>query len=303
MLYERSERAGNYGGSCSVSLPPILSRAGLTSSQSRRKGVEVIDLHCHILPGLDDGPQDWEESVQMARMAIKDSISGIVCTPHLTPVYPENDRAAILASLEQFRSRLEQAHIPLELYPGAELAIDPYLPERIDSGEIMSINDTRCFALIEMPVEIIPPHLDRFFWSMQSKGVGIVLAHPERNSALMKDKSLLFKWVSAGVLVQITASSLEGEMGRSTRDFAIGLLERRMVHVVDSDSHGPTRRRPALSAARAVVESVIGKEEADKIFYDNPRRLLAGVEPDCAPPLLQSPGKTSFLKRLLPFRK
>jgi len=262
----------------------------------------VIDLHCHILPGLDDGAHDWEESVQMARMAVEDSISGIVCTPHLTPVYPENHRAAILASVEQFRSRLEQAQIPLELYPGTEFAIDPHLPEGIDSGELMSINDTRCFALVEMPVEVTPPNLDRFFWSMQSRGIGIVLAHPERNSALMKDKSLLLKWVAAGVLIQVTASALEGDMGRSTRDFAIRLLERRMVHVVASDSHGPTRRKPVLSAARAVVESDLGKEEADQIFYDNPRRLLAGIEPDCARPL-QSPGKTSFLKRLLPFRK
>ncbi|MDA8307930.1 MAG: hypothetical protein M0Z81_14000 [Deltaproteobacteria bacterium] len=262
---------------------------------------KVIDFHCHILPDLDDGAPDWEHSVEMARIAVADGISGIVCTPHLSPVFPDNDRKAVMASVEQLRIRLRKAEIPLELYPGAELAIDSDLGEKIKSNEVMTINDNRNVALIEMPVETIPPNIERFFWSIQSTGIDIVLGHPERNPCLMKDPSILFRWIQRGVMVQVTASALAGKHGHQVRDFTVNLLKRRMIHLVASDSHGPTRRRPGLSAARAVVESVIGKEEAHKIFCENPQQLLLGTVPDFAPPL-QALKKTSFLQRILTLR-
>ena len=117
------------------------------------QGSKVIDFHCHILPGLDDGARDWPESLDMARMAAMDGISGIVCTPHYSRVFPENRRDAITASVEELRIRLRQAGIPLDLYPGAELAIDPNLPKKIESGEVMTINDKRRVVLVEMPPE------------------------------------------------------------------------------------------------------------------------------------------------------
>jgi protein-tyrosine phosphatase len=207
----------------------------------------------------------------------------------------------VLAAVEQFRIRLEEAEIPLDVYPGSELVVDSDLPERIESNELLTVNDNHAVALIETPVDIIPHNLERFFWSMQSSGVDIVLAHPERNFQVIKNPSLLLEWIQKGIMVQITASAIAGRMGQRVGDFCISLLERRMVHLVASDSHSPKRRRPLLSGARSVVESVVGKDEAHKIFYENPKLLLQGIVPDLAPPI-ESLKKTSFLRRIFAFR-
>ncbi len=260
---------------------------------------KVIDFHNHILPHLDDGAPEWDDSLEMARLAVKDGISGVVCTPHVSPVFPDNGRSVVMAAVDQFRARLEEAAIPLEVYPGSELVIDSDLPEKIESNEVLTVNDNHSVALVEMPVDRIPHNIGKFFWSMQSAGVDIVLGHPERNFYLMKNPSLLLEWIQKGVMVQITASCLTGRMGHRIRDFSLSLLKRRMVHLVASDSHGPTRRRPLLSGARDVVESVIGKEGAHKIFCDNPEQLLMGIVPDLAPPI---PEKKSLLRRIFTLR-
>lgn len=237
----------------------------------------------------------------MARIAARDGISGVVCTPHYSPAFPGNRRTKVIASVEQLKTRLQQAGIRLELYPGCELAIDPSLPEKIESKELLTINDNRRIALIEMPAEIIPPNLGRFFWMMQARGISTILAHPERNHFLMKNPSMLLEWIQAGTMVQITGASLKGNHGQGVRDFSLNLLQRRMVHLVASDSHGPDRRRPVLSKAHAIIEAVIGPEEAHRIFCEYPVQILKGTVPHIAPPI---PGekKTPLIRRLLPFR-
>ena len=228
-------------------------------------------------------PKTGPISLEMAQIAAIDGISGIVCTPHFSHVYPGNNLTTILAAIEELRTRLRQTEIRLELYPGCELAIDSNLTEKIESGELLTINDNRRIALVEMPAEFIPPNLDRFFWMMLVKGITPVLAHPERNYLLMKNPSVLLKWIQTGVLVQITGASLRGHYGQEIRDFSAKLLQHRMVHFVASDSHGPDRRRPVLSKARAITEAIIGPEEAYKIFHEYPVQILRGEVPDVIP--------------------
>jgi len=261
----------------------------------------VIDLHCHILPGLDDGAQDLDQSLEMARIAAGDGISGIVCTPHSPPVFPANRRATILDAVEELRTRLHQAQIRLELYPGSELTIQPHLAERIESGDVLSINDNRKIALIEMPTDLISPNLDKFFRMVRVKGIDTVLAHPERNYHLMKDPSALLEWVQAGVMVQITAASLTGLHGQAIMDFSLELLRHRMVHFVSTDSHSPERRAPVLSEARAITESVTGAEEARRIFCEYPVRIVRGEVPELVPPI-PFEKKTPLFRRFFPFQ-
>ncbi len=269
------------------------------------KDIFLIDLHCHILPGLDDGADDWEESVEMARLAVDDGITGIVCTPHLSPAFPGNNREAILAAFEKLKDRLREEEIQLDIYPGSELAIDFNLPEKIESGELLTINDTRKVALIEMPGDVIPPSMDRFFWMLQVKGVTPVLAHPERNFLLMRYPSMLAKWIDAGVLVQITGASLRGHYGGPIRDFCIKMLRQNLVHFVATDSHGPERRRPRLSKAREIVESIAGHEAAKNIFDQYPRKIVSGDIPYVTSPLLQEDQKKAIplIRRIFPFWK
>ena len=265
------------------------------------KGLEVIDLHCHILPSLDDGAEDFEQSLQMARMAVLDGISGIVCTPHLSTSFPGNNRKVILAAVEALRSRLMDEGIELALYPGCELVIDSDLPEKIEAGEMLTLNDTGNSALIEMPVGMVPPHIVKFFWMMQLKGITPILAHPERNHQLLKTPSILLKWIEAGVLVQITGDSLRGHYGGKIRDFSLKLIKHGMVHFVGTDSHSPGRRRPVLSEARAIVESTIGAEEAQKIFDEYPAEVLDGKIPNAIPAIPFEKKTCSFIRRIFPF--
>jgi protein-tyrosine phosphatase len=260
----------------------------------------VIDLHCHILPGLDDGPENWDESLEMAQIAVMDGISGIVCTPHYSPAFPGNSRIAVMASVEELRIRLRQWGIRLELYPGCELAVDSKLAEKIRSGDLLTFNDNRKIALIEMPYQVAPPGLGGFFWMMQAKGIRAVLAHPERNYSLVQNPSMLLEWIQGGILVQITAASLIGLFGQEVRDFSRELLRRRMAHLVASDSHGHAGRRPVLSQACAVSESIIGPEETRRIFYEYPALILRGEVPDVASPV-PFEKKASLIRRF--FRK
>jgi protein-tyrosine phosphatase len=264
----------------------------------------LIDFHCHILPGLDDGPEDLQQSLEMARIAVLDGISGIVCTPHLSTSFPGNNRKVILAAVEALRSRLKDEEIELELYPGCEMAIDSDLPEEMAAGELLSLNDNGNAALIEMPVEmVLPDMMMKFFAIMQLKGITPILAHPERNHQLAKNPPILSEWIEAGVLVQITGDSLKGHYGGRIRDFSLKLLNQRMVHFVGTDSHNPHSRRPVLSEARAIVESALGAEEAQKIFYENPAAVLNGKIPNAMPtiPFEKKPG-FSF-RRIFHFRR
>ena len=260
----------------------------------------MFDVHCHILPGLDDGAENWAESIEMARIAAADGISGVVCTPHQSPDFPENLRYKVIASVETLRTKLREAAIGLQLYPGCELAIDPNLPAKIESGESLTINDNRKIALVEMPADTIPPDLAGFFRTLQTKGINIILAHPERNPLLIKHPAELLKWVQAGIMVQITAGSLNGYYGDEILDFSLELLQHRMVHFVASDSHSRDMRRPVLSMARTITEEIIGPGETRKIFCEYPVSVLRGDVPDTPPPI-PIEKKTPLIRRFFRF--
>lgn len=261
----------------------------------------VIDIHCHILPAIDDGADDWEQTIKMARIAAEDGITGIVCTPHWSPSFPGNFRETILPLIDELRARLREENINVDVYPGCELVLSFGLPEMLGSGELLSINDGGTFALVETPYEIIPPNLDKLFWMIQIKGITPILAHPERNTRLQKDPMLLQKWVEAGALIQVTAGSIEGLFGNDARDFARELLRRRMVHFVGSDAHNSGRRSPALAEAREITASIIGQEEADRIFTHYPASIVRGELPEIEEPLPPDPRKPSLIERLFPF--
>jgi protein-tyrosine phosphatase len=181
------------------------------------------------------------------------------------------------------------------------LSLQTNLLERIESRDLLTINDNRQIALIEMPTDLITPNLDKFFWMMRVKGIDTVLAHPERNRDLMKNPSVLLEWIQAGVMVQITAASLTGYYGHAIRDFSLKLLRHRMAHFVATDSHSPGRMAPMLSKARALTEAIIGPEEAHRIFYEYAVQVLRGEVPDVMP-AISFEKKTPLIRRIFSFR-
>ncbi|HOG08454.1 MAG TPA: hypothetical protein PLL15_02405 [Syntrophales bacterium] len=242
----------------------------------------MIDLHSHILPGLDDGARDLERSLDMARASVADGVTDMVCTPHWVLGKYENTRVAILAACADLRDRLAESQIPLTLWPGAELHVDTGIPERIRRGELLTLIDGGKYVLIELPEESLPSNLEDFFWALQLDGIKPILSHVERNPVLQRDPMRLFRWVEMGILAQITAASLVQEFSEEILDFSQELIEHRLVHILVSDAHGLKRRSPKLSAARDVVASIAGEPAARRMTEEIPRRILEGkfVEPD-----------------------
>lgn len=260
----------------------------------------VIDLHSHILPGLDDGAADWERSLAMARHAAADGISEIVCTPHWMPGKYENRRTEILARLEEFRARIAEADIPLTLHAGAELHLDAAIAARVRGGELLTLADGGRYILLELPEEALPDGMEDFFWNLQLEGLRPILSHVERNPVLRRDPARLRRWVETGVLTQITAASLAGRFSNGTREFALQLLKQRLAHVLATDAHGMSTRKPELSAALKEVEAVVGAEAANRMVRGIPEKILRGesVEPDEPLPFEEPAEALPFMQRL-----
>jgi protein-tyrosine phosphatase len=264
----------------------------------------MIDLHSHILPDLDDGASDWEQSLVLARVAVEDGIKGLVCTPHWVPGKYENTRSIVLERFAEFRKKLKENSIPLDVYPGAELRIDISLTRRILAGELLTINDGGSYALIELPDEGLPDNLEDYFWQIQLKGIKPIIGHVERNSTLRHDPERLYRWSESGILCQITASSILGEFGAEVREFSVRLLEHRMAHMVVTDSHGLRVRAPKLSGAFQVIEELLGREIAEEMTRGIPERIINGESFIPAEPLpLKKPGKKSFLGKFFAYSR
>lgn len=259
----------------------------------------MFDLHGHYLPGLDDGAQNWEESLAMAKRAADDGIEGVVCTPHWMRGSFENGRPRILKALRQFKEKLKQHQVPLQVFPGAELRLDFDLLRWIREREVLTLNDMGRYVLIELPSEVLPRRLDHFFWNFQSLDMIVIISHPERNLALLKDPARLFRWAEMGILTQITASSLLGGFGPAIQRFACTLLEHRLTQFIATDTHGMHTRPPLLSAARKAAETVVGPELAHWLVDDYPKRIIAGetINPPEPIPIKGQKSSSSFWER------
>ena len=212
----------------------------------------------------------------MAQQAADDGIEGIVCTPHWIPGLYNNTRQRILELLEVFRQKLQQQGTRLKVYPGAELRLDLDLPTKIRAGELLTLNDTGRYALIELPDEIMPKNLENFFWDMQALDITPIISHPERNYAVQRDPMILYQWVERGALTQITGASLRGRFGPQVAQFSSLLLKHRMAHMVATDAHSAHLRTPKLSKVRQVLEELVGSEEAIRMTCHLPKQIIAG---------------------------
>lgn len=245
----------------------------------------MIDLHNHILPGLDDGAVDLEESLEMARMAVEDGITGVVCTPHWSAGIYDNSRAEILNSLQLLKKKLHDSNIPLELYPGSELRLNGSLANKIQSRELLTINDRGVHALIELPEIFVAEHIDNFLWQLCSQGITPILAHPERNPWVQRQPQMISVWIQMGALVQVTGASLLGLFGKLTQDFTVQLVKHQMVHIVATDAHAMHQRVPRLARARQAIEELTGAAQAHLMTSETPRRIVAGASIEVHQPL------------------
>jgi len=245
----------------------------------------MFDIHAHILPFLDDGPEDWEESLEMCRIASADGIKTIVATPHIVKGLYDNSPEEISAGTQRLNELIDSNGIELSVLPGAELHISPDIPERLANGESLTINGNGKYVLIEIPFEVVPKGMGQLVFELLIKGVRPIISHPERNRVFQKKPELLFDFVSQGALSQVTAGSLSGVLGRRVRKCAFKLLERNLAHVIASDAHSSNRRSPVLSESVKAAEEIVGKERALEMVTTIPLSIIEGREVSIPDPL------------------
>ena len=236
-----------------------------------------VDIHCHLLPGIDDGAKDLEESLAMARLAVADGISTIVCTPHQCGNYSVNHSDAIRGAVAKLQDALQRAQIPLEIFSGADVRIESNLIAELRSDHILSLADRGRHVLLELPHELYFP-IESLQSSLKADGVTGILSHPERNQGILNQPDLVKRLVEKGVLMQLTAGSLVGTFGDRIQRFSEDLLCKGLVHFISTDAHSLHRRRPLLQRAYSRAVKLVGEKMAIEICCRNPLRVVQGAE-------------------------
>ncbi len=235
----------------------------------------LVDIHCHLLPGLDDGAVDWEQSLAMARMAAADGISTVVATPHQLGNFAKNTGQAIRDHVQRFQALLDEKGVPLTVLPGADVRIESDMIARLRSGEVLTLGDRQRHVLLELPHEVFLP-LARLLDDLRRVGLVGILSHPERNAGILADPRVLWPLVEAGCLLQVTAGSLLGSFGAPVQALAESIVRHGAAHLVATDAHGTKSRTPRLSQVFERVTVLAGPEMAATLFCRNPTRIAAG---------------------------
>ncbi len=239
----------------------------------------MIDTHCHLLPGLDDGPATLPEAIELARVLVAQGVETAVCTPHWSRQFPTTHEDA-LAAAELLRAELRRQAIPLHVVVAAELS--EVIGATRPLAEIKERSIGGRTVIVELLAESLPAQVTAIVSRLASAGLTTVLAHPERCRAVQADVAMLDPLRLAGAQVQVVAPSLTGRWGESTRTAAVALVAAGRADLVASDAHNARGRAPELSAAEAVVVELLGQAGWASLTDDAPRRLLVGAVPATA---------------------
>lgn len=242
----------------------------------------MIDLHCHILPGMDDGAADLAAALEMARAFVADGVSVVACTPHILPGVYHNTGASIRAAVVGLQMALDQNGIALRLVPGADNHITPDCVAKLSTDQMLPLAGSR-YVLIEPPHHVKPQRIEAAFFDLQVAGYVPILTHPERLRWIESHYSLICNLADAGVWMQVTAGSLAGAFGSRARYWAERMLDEGYVHILATDAHDPSRRRPDLARGYELAARRLGDEEAWHLVSTRPRGVLENVPPSDLP--------------------
>jgi protein-tyrosine phosphatase len=262
----------------------------------------VIDLHTHILWGLDDGARTVRDSLEMCRIAFRDGIRTIVATPHTLNGLYQNDRPSILAKVLELNAALTrfpihnpnsqirnpkshpilnpQTSFPLRILPGADVHLCEGTLSQLDDGKVTTLGDGGKCLLIEFPFNGIPCGSEEVLFQLMTRGIIPIISHPERNFEVGQNPRRYCEMIRMGCLGQVTAMSLTGGFGPEVRRLAEQLLTKGLIHIIASDAHSADGRPPVLSAAVRATAKIVSEDEAWKMVTEYPRALLEGRKPD-----------------------
>lgn len=251
----------------------------------------MIDVHCHMLPAIDDGAQNLETALKMAEKAVEDGITITACTPHIYPGLYENTADGIRQATINFQQELRKAEIPLKVTYGADVQIIPELVEKLNSGLIPTLHGSRYF-LFEPPHHIAPPGMMELIYDVLASGYVPLITHPERLTYIDDEYDMFAEAARKGAWIQLTAGSVTGRFGRHVQKISERFLNDGITHLLATDAHNLGNRSPNLKEARDAVIAFLGEEEANRLVIDRPRAVIDNADPNSVilPPGLL-PGK------------
>lgn len=232
----------------------------------------MIDIHCHILPGIDDGPKDWDTSLEIIKLSISEGISQIIATPHwVQGTNWETDSVEIIDKVHYLNKRLEKENIDLEVFPGMEVAITDSLVDLVKVGEVLTLAGTNCL-LLEMPFRSLPLGLETIIEELLSNDIIPILAHPERNADFQNNPKSIKKFIDLGSMVQVTSTSFIGSYGKEAQRCAIEFSKLNIVDFIATDAHSPVRRPPFIKESLNIWKKH-SKGDIKKLIDDGYKKL------------------------------
>lgn len=239
----------------------------------------MIDLHCHLLPSIDDGSKSLQESLQMAAYAVEQGICHAVMTPHIQPGSYDNDINNIRTAYLLFKQALIDQDISLTIDMAAEVRICAELPQMIMQNRIPFLGtwENKNVLLLEFPHDHIPVGSDKLISWLWQRNIVPIIAHPERNQAILKDLSKLMPFIKQGCLIQITASSVTGLFGKQSQECALQLINQGLATVMASDAHNLHKRQPTMRAAVDYLMDIVGEKVVSDLVNDRPAAIIGAV--------------------------
>lgn len=244
----------------------------------------MFDLHNHLLPGVDDGAKDWDMALAMARMAYDDGIRAMIFTPHNSAWWNGYYQTKIEPLTQEFQRRLLDAGLDLRVGPGCEIYVDLDILKRIKDGRAAPLNGSR-YLLVELPFTSWPLYAEQVVFELQSAGYSVILAHPERYTAVMEKPYLMQSLAERGVLSQVTSGSLEGKFGWRAQKTGMLLLENHWAHYVATDAHELVNRTPTLRTTYQLLSANFGEARATQLCVTIPGQIFRNEEVALEEPL------------------
>ncbi|MGG3557244.1 CpsB/CapC family capsule biosynthesis tyrosine phosphatase [Peribacillus frigoritolerans] len=244
----------------------------------------MIDIHCHILPGIDDGSADMNESMNMARKAVEAGITHIFATPHHLNEKYVNVKSYIIDRAVMLNENLHQNNIPLTIHLGQEVRIHRDIFTSLEKEEILTLDDNGRYLLLELPSGSVPTYTKEVIYELQLKGIKPIIVHPERNKELIENHKLLFELVQEGALTQLTSGSIIGLFGKNVKSFSKKIIEHNLAHFVATDAHNIGSRGFTLQQAYETITKTYGIQRTF-YFKENAEQLIKGQSPSIEKPV------------------
>ena len=255
--------------------PPSPTQSQLDRGQ-RFSIEESVDIHCHCLPGLDDGPATMADAVAICRLLAADGITTAIATPHQLGTYGTTNGAdRVRQAVADLSAVLAAEHVPLRVLPGGDVRVDDALIDELAADHVLTLGDGRAYVLLELPHESLID-LGRLVVELTSAGLTPVLSHPERNGPLARRVDPALPWLASGMVMQVTAGSLVGQFGPLAERAGWQMIEQGLVAIVATDAHDVDRRPPSMSAAIDAIAGRLGHAVARRLCLENPLKVLGG---------------------------